>query len=525
MTLVQSELKSIKFWEPKIVNDMQWPCPDGFHVPLSSEWQTVIDIWTALWWGSSDWTNFWMALKLPFAGERSRIDASVYGQGSAGNYWSSSPYPSDVYYSYNLSFNSSNVSPQIYSFRALGFSVRCFKDSPNVPTSSWTKLYWTSIASGWIFWSATDWLISLSSNWQTWITIADKNLWATTVRNSWNTLSQANCGNHYQWGNNYWFPFTWSVTTSSTQVNASSYWPWNYYESSTFITSASWDSSNNQNLWWWVSQWTSTKSTEIKKVTMRPNGSEVQVRPPKKKWMPDLTTNWVQTDTDTGDIAIVYNWDYVVIQGSNTERWKYYQRWNNYWYSYWSTVSTTSSTKSVSGYWPSNPYSNSTWVNIAWNWMDPNNANIRWWWNDNYDNNRWLNTISSTQNDRQFMCDEWYHIPCAWEIGKLIRLWCDYKWYYLEGTPSTWLPKVPSGDRAIEFASDFNIPFWMWGQWRWYNQTPMGGDIAAIWSSSQWTDTYGVVYLSISSYNGIAVPTSNAKSYWYGVRAFRNITS
>jgi hypothetical protein len=36
-------------------------------------------------------------------------------------------------------------------------------------------------------------------------------------------------------------------------VDASTYWPWNYYSSDTFIKyNGSWDSSDNWNLWWWV---------------------------------------------------------------------------------------------------------------------------------------------------------------------------------------------------------------------------------------------------------------------------------
>ena len=117
------------------------------------------------------------------------------------------------------------------------------------------------ITTAWIYRNETDGLISLSSDGSTWITIADKNLWATTVYNSWDTMSESNCGKFYQRWNNYWFPFTWPTTTSTTQVNARYYWPNNYYSSSTFIKWAnyqsSWDSSTNKNLRWWVT-WTVT---------------------------------------------------------------------------------------------------------------------------------------------------------------------------------------------------------------------------------------------------------------------------
>lgn len=229
----------------------QWPAPDGFHVPLTTEWQAVRNIRIALGGWRSDWTNFWIALKLPFAGRRYYSSADVRDQGSRGDYWSSSRSSADN--AYNLYVGSSVLNYGTTNRRAFGFSVRCFKNEPTIPTSSWTKLYWTSIEAWWIFWSSTDWLISLSSDWQTWITISDKNLWATTVWDSGNTLSEANCGYYYQRWNNYGFPRTWTIANqSTTQVDASTYWPWNYYSSDTFIKyNWRWDATDNWNLWWW----------------------------------------------------------------------------------------------------------------------------------------------------------------------------------------------------------------------------------------------------------------------------------
>ena len=98
----------------------------------------------------------------------------------------------------------------------------------------------------WIYHNATLWLISLSLDWENWITIADKDLWATEVYGQWLL---------YQRGNNHWFSINEVITTSSTKVDASTYWPWNYYNSSVFITSGSgignWETSRNTNLWGW----------------------------------------------------------------------------------------------------------------------------------------------------------------------------------------------------------------------------------------------------------------------------------
>lgn len=114
------------------------------------------------------------------------------------------------------------------------------------------------ITTAWIYHNEELWLISLSSDGNTRRTIADKNLWATQVWNNWDALNENNIGKYYQWGNNYWF-WHWTLTKSSTQVDASNYWPWNYYSSSTFITRNTnpyrWDTTDNWNLWGWVT-WT-----------------------------------------------------------------------------------------------------------------------------------------------------------------------------------------------------------------------------------------------------------------------------
>lgn len=255
---------NIYIGEPVVVSDMQWPAPSWFHVPLATDltWLKTIMDWLNLTTGN-DWR---INLHMPFAGYRDYSTAVLNYQGSYGFYWSSSPFSAGSSYARYLYLYSSRVRADYSGGRADGFSVRCFKDSYVEPTSSWTIITWT-LWSAWIFWNQTDWLISITSDWTTWYTIKDKNLWATTVYNDWDTLSEANCGKYYQWGNNYWFAWTWSVTTSSTQVNAQNYWPWNYYNSDTFITwSGDWSSVQNDNLRWWVSQWSWTKSVEVKNI-------------------------------------------------------------------------------------------------------------------------------------------------------------------------------------------------------------------------------------------------------------------
>lgn len=112
------------------------------------------------------------------------------------------------------------------------------------------------IKSAWIYHNPSEWLLSISSDGTNWITITDKNLWATQVYNVWDTLSDANCGYMYQRWNNYWFSSIGTISTNTnTAVNTSSYSWQNPYSWSPFIvwTSGSpndWSSNDNPDLWW-----------------------------------------------------------------------------------------------------------------------------------------------------------------------------------------------------------------------------------------------------------------------------------
>ena len=258
----QDELNAwqgISIWTVQDYSAMRWPSPEGFHVPTITELDGAYNAGVSLWiFDSTDGTKIATYLKLPMAGRRNYNTPNFSSRGTYGHYWASTPH-SDVKNAHCFFFGASYpITTQSYGRRAYGCPIRCFKDSSVVPTSSWTVLYQWSW-SAWIFHNPTDWLISISSDGTTWYTMADKNLWATTVYNYWDTLTEANCGKVYQWWNNY--GFSWDenydisqITQSSTQVDVTWYWPWNYYESSTLITTNPRQSSANDwnNLWWWV---------------------------------------------------------------------------------------------------------------------------------------------------------------------------------------------------------------------------------------------------------------------------------
>ncbi len=229
----------------------QWPAPVGFHIPTREELQALCDAMTAL--GLTSWgDDFKLYLKMPYAWI---CHNGVIGNKGTDWYYSSCNNRGDAT-DWRLSIynNSVNISrwPKIE-----GRSIRCFKNSSIAPDLSWTILYDGSSVEqwAWIFHNTTDGLISISSDWSNWITIQDKNLWATIVYNDGDTLAQNNCWYFYQRWNNYGFAYDGVITTSSVKVDASWYWPKNYYSSNIFIDAGdSWDWSSvpNNNLRWWI---------------------------------------------------------------------------------------------------------------------------------------------------------------------------------------------------------------------------------------------------------------------------------
>lgn len=249
-----NEIKDIFVWEwMDSYEAMRWPCPEGYHVPSKDEWNNVRAVLAWFGWSwAQEVTSIVTYLKIPKAWYRSYSSSSKTSEWTTWVYWSTSVSSN---YAISINISSSSVSINSNSRRAIWYAIRPFKDEQVIPDSSWTTLYQWTWSTG-IFHNSTLWIISISWDWTNWITIADKNLWATTVYNNGDTLSDANCGNFYQWWNNNGFPHSWTVTTSSTQVDTTNYWPWNYYSDSTFITrSASpYDRSSpkNDNLRWWT---------------------------------------------------------------------------------------------------------------------------------------------------------------------------------------------------------------------------------------------------------------------------------
>lgn len=236
-------IKEIYIWEGMdTYKAMRWPCPEGFHVPTAQERANIMgNNWWVIWNNSSCESM----LKMPYAWYIS----SSWSISTANNmyYWTCTSSGKDyarIFIATNSWYNDPINNNQV---RWVWASIRPFKDRPIVPDNTRTQL------ANRVFWNATLGLISVRVWTSKWMTIADKNLWATNVWNNWDTKSENNCGKRYQRWNNYWFNWWISPSkTSSTPVDTSSNWPWNYYSSDTFITIWTWTDPTNNDLRWWV---------------------------------------------------------------------------------------------------------------------------------------------------------------------------------------------------------------------------------------------------------------------------------
>lgn len=252
--------------------------PDGFHMATIQEWQTFLSYMSyigAIDISSSAWATSMGAfiyLKIP----------PIWYINSANNSitlaWESAilctPYSIFTYEAWRgfiiahtiKLYTNSWYSVSIFDSTANWYSIRLTKDVAVQPDSSWVTLWTSTTAYQWgIYWNPSLWLITLSYKSTgggsfKYITIQDKNLWATTVYDydiMWTSNIDSDCiGGLYQWGNCHGFEYGWDYETSTTLVDASWYRKYEY-SSDVFIIN-NWyptywqqfnESTYNNNLW------------------------------------------------------------------------------------------------------------------------------------------------------------------------------------------------------------------------------------------------------------------------------------
>lgn len=206
--------------------------------------------------------------------------------------------------------------------------------------------------------------------------------------------------------------------------------------------------------------------------------------------------------------TVVYN-DGDTLSESNC--WKYYQRWNYYWFQFTWTLPKTSSTKvNTTWYGGSNPYYSDTFINApSSDWSNPSNDNLRansssayftpvelmelkelylgWKYNE------WQPLIPGDYTLLRWPCDEWFHVPLFEERQAIISASISSPWEKLH-IPKGWFRNGNSWTRT----NDSEAYLWC--------TTP----------SATYSDY-------IYSYNSSTMTRATSeRSYGYSIRPFRN---
>jgi len=417
-------------WNPR--SERQWPCSEWWHVPSRWEWQDIV---TARCHyrsdcSDSDLTNIDSYWNLHYISKNLRWKAfrSDFGMDSY-NYWSSSPYYVDNGSAWNLNMMDTYIALDYYARDYDYYSVRCLKDT-------FDDIYW--------YWSSTS---SLTTS-PEWYIISDNGKSYILALNDLN-------GYYYRWANEntantswgywglYWYGYEpspcyyYDINWNPQEVSDGSYME---LFSSNLVLSGYTCSNYRYNFtcedWTFKLGWNSEYSPLYDYC--------------EREWRntAELTT------TDSGDYQLRYSWKQYTIASIDLDG--TYYRWfnenidNSQWIS----------TRWVWTYTGTILFGNTYWVNNVWWWSGDTVAN----WYDSW----------NPRSERQWPCEEWWHVPSRWEWQDIFTARCHYRtdcsdnYLHLDSSEAAQYMSYKAG----AFKSDFRF-----GSSRYY------------WSSSPVSDT------------------------------------
>lgn len=363
----------------------------------------------------------------------------------------------------------------------------------------------------WIYYNSRARVISLSSDWTNWMTIADRNLGATQIYNDWDALSISNCGNFFQWWNNYHFPFTWAINTSSDPTNASMYWPWNYFSDPHFRTGNEWQLAPlNYNLWW-----DTTDTNEA------------------RRW-PCVVYSHVPSDTEWWsliDIMVALwldaSWNDAKTYLKMPQAWRLV-KWDGtyssgYWY-YWSTTVDTNEKKptylSITSTMINWLATNDTyWYSIRPFFNTPVQPDDWWEWEELYIDREYIEYKIITGADA-LVWIEWYWIWNTWERNNSFDWYVSVNWWVeVHATWPAWAniswPRSYNEEVTVRIRPATRTYWWaraFWWYWNPHNSiTEVIFDWSYMWYADSATDTWN--YFRSNQYNWCAMLRNAPEEY------------
>ena len=497
----------------------QWPCPDGYHIPTSNEWNEVLSLFN-IWSVSSLWTSYcdWFSSKancfsekfwLPFAGYRlwnswNRNDLGVFME-----YWAANQLDENHWYRI---FSKVDYPAPAYlgnEVKTYGYSVRCFKDSASknlVLVSSWDydlgiqstvrwREDWEALpipVYTWYYfewWYTTPWYgegTRVTTN-----AIADYSDNDTvTLYAKWRDVRAVKVTYDVNW---WYFPWD-SDKTKERTYEESNTTSWDY-----IIVTTNWETPSKA--WFmfdgWYLTWLTTRWTWYLE-------DDITVY---AKWLPFEDYNVKLSDDITITIMDRNIWATAAGTGCSDSDlstcWYHFQWWNNYWFAHswnwqifpnWETITSIMATDWEGSNWI---YYNSKYIlNNAWNS-----------WYSAWDRLRW-NRYNST-DEVQWPCPDGYHIPLRYEWKTIWTLlgWT-LSWNIIRDTLN--LPFA--GFREIN-GQKANLKG-LWSHWRYFTSNPEGWYPDRVYSlhfgnNWWWSDSWSQNVYS-------------KKWDWYSIRCFKD---
>ena len=289
---------------------------------------------------------------------------------------------------------------------------------------------------------------------------------------------------------NWWYwTEDWSTESKQITYTTNDIWSTDWKTPSKWNTCSEWNNNSMKCMFeWWYYTWLETRFTwyVTENVTVY------------AKWLPfsDKTINLWNTSLIIMDRNI---WATSNNVNNSSSYWLQFQRGNNYWFKAWSNNSKGFPNNELDVDYAASDWNDhiSTYYNSKWRKMNPWNN-----WSSKNDNLWWWFSYESWDDERQWPCPWWYHVPTADEREKLWELLNLSYYTQIRDTlnlPLAWY-------RRYEDTTIYSLG----SQWYYWSSTPSTANYA-----------YSMRFASYSI--NWKYGDGQYHSYGYPIRCFKNV--